>query len=201
VLGDPLEWVSPKYPKDALKRRVEGVVVLTVSVAKHGEVKNATVVSGDPDLAEAAIRAVRKWRYVPYFLNDQPIEVKTTVTISFKITDRKPDISAKYLLPSEPPIDQIVKIGPGVTPPRTFYTPDPEYTKAAQQDKVQGVVVLSCVISATGTPLGVSVTRSLRPDLDQKAIEAVRQWRFRPGTKEGKSVAVRASVEVMFHLY
>jgi TonB family protein len=93
LLGDPVQWVDPKYPKDALKQRVQGAVVLTLVVAKDGEVKNVTAVSGAPDFTEAAIRAVRKWKYVPYFRNDNPIEAQTTVTINFEITDKgKPDI-------------------------------------------------------------------------------------------------------------
>jgi TonB family protein len=201
ALGDPIDGVSPKYPKQAMKQNLQGAVVLNLSVAKNGRVESVAVVSGDPVLADAATHAVRKWKYVPYFRNDQPVEVQTTITINFRITDQgKPDISAKYNVPSEPTSNEVFKIGNGVTVPRLAHNIDPEYSEEARQAKYQGTCVLSLVVGPDGRPRDIKVARALGKGLDEKAIEAVRQWRFVPATKGGQPVAVMINVEVQFRL-
>lgn len=95
----------------------------------------------------------------------------------------------------------IYKVGGGVSAPRALYQPDPEYTEEARKAKYQGTCVLWLVIGADGKPRDVRVARSLGMGLDQKAIEAVRQWKFSPATKDGKPVAVQLNVEVNFRLY
>src|SRR5215469_4883375 len=91
--------------------------------------------------------------------------------------------------------------GNGVRPPRALYDPEPDYSEEARKVKLQGSVVLSLVVDATGHPRNVNVTRSLGMGLDEKAREAVEKWRFAPGMKGGYPVATRVEVEVNFHLY
>jgi TonB family protein len=86
------------------------------------------------------------------------------------------------------------------TPPVPIYNPPPEYTDEARNARWQGSVLLSIVIDATGKPTAIKVTRSLGMGLDQKAIEAVLKWRFKPGTIDGKPAAVAATIEVNFRL-
>ncbi len=88
----------------------------------------------------------------------------------------------------------------GVTAPRVFYAPNPEYSKKARQAKYQGTVVLMATVSASGDVADVRVLNSLGMGLDEKAIEAVRTWKFKPATKDGKPVAVEVAVEVSFTL-
>jgi TonB family protein len=94
-----------------------------------------------------------------------------------------------------------LRIGGGVSAPRAIYSPDPEYTEEARKAKYQGVVVLWLVIGPDGRPRDVRVARALGMGLDQKAVEAVRQWKFEPAMKDGKPVAVQLNVEVNFRLY
>ena len=89
----------------------------------------------------------------------------------------------------------------GVSSPRILYKPDPEYTEEARKAKYQGVCVLWLVVGPDGTPHDVRVSRALGMGLDQKAIEAVRQWKFEPARKDGKPVSVMVNVEVNFRLY
>jgi TonB family protein len=89
----------------------------------------------------------------------------------------------------------------GVSAPRAIYKPDPEYSTEARQAKYQGTVVLSLIIGADGRPRGIHVARALGMGLDEKALEAVRQWRFEPAMKDGKPVAVSVDVEVAFRLF
>ena len=93
------------------------------------------------------------------------------------------------------------RIGGGVSAPTATYSPDPEYSEEARKAKYQGVVVLWCVVTPEGQVRDVKVARSLGLGLDQKAIEAVKTWRFTPGMKDGVPVAVQINVEVSFRLY
>jgi TonB family protein len=88
----------------------------------------------------------------------------------------------------------------GVAPPVPIYQPAPEYTDEAKKAKWQGSVILAVLVDETGKVTEVSVVRSLGVGLDQKAIEAVRQWQFKPGTKDGKPVPVHANIEMNFRL-
>ena len=88
----------------------------------------------------------------------------------------------------------------GFSPPVPIYKPAPEYTDEAKKAKWQGSVILAVLVDETGKVTEVSVVRSLGVGLDQKAIEAVRQWLFKPGTKDGKPVPVHANIEMNFRL-
>jgi protein TonB len=77
---------------------------------------------------------------------------------------------------------------------------EPEYSEEARKAKWQGTVVLSLIVDEKGHPQGIKVSKSLGLGLDQKAIEAVEKWRFKPGMKDGKAVAVYATIEVNFRL-
>jgi protein TonB len=95
----------------------------------------------------------------------------------------------------------VYRVGGGVSAPRVISDPDPEYSEEARQAKYQGTVVLWVVIGADGKPRDVRVQRALGMGLDEKAIEAVRNWRFHPAMKDGQPVAVQVNIEVNFRLY
>ncbi len=92
------------------------------------------------------------------------------------------------------------RIGGGVTAPSVLSKVEPEYSEEARKAKWQGTVVLSLVVDDQGRPQNLKVLRSLGLGLDQKAIEAVEKWRFKPGMKDGKPVPVMATIEVNFRL-
>ena len=77
--------VEPSYPPLAQQARIQGDVVLTAIIDKDGNVQHLQLVSGHPLLAPAAIAAVKQWQYKPFLLNGQPVEVETTVTVSFHV--------------------------------------------------------------------------------------------------------------------
>jgi protein TonB len=94
----------------------------------------------------------------------------------------------------------VYRIGGGVSAPVPIFKPEPEYSEEARKAKFQGAVILSIVILPDGSTTNIRVTRPLGLGLDEKAIEAVRKWKFRPSMKDGKAVAVSANVEVNFRL-
>jgi protein TonB len=79
-----IKRVQPKYPQAALAAHTQGAVQIQASINKEGSVVNLKVLSGDPVLARAALEAVRQWRYKPYYLDGQPVEIETQITINFK---------------------------------------------------------------------------------------------------------------------
>jgi TonB family protein len=89
----------------------------------------------------------------------------------------------------------------GVTFPHLIHNVNPEYSDKARRAKIEGTVLISLVVDSSGNPTMIKVTRSLGSGLDEKAVEAVQQWRFDPATKDGKPVAVHMVVEVSFRLY
>ncbi len=93
-----------------------------------------------------------------------------------------------------------VRRGRGVTPPQLVYKVEPEFSEEARKAKYQGVVVLSIHVDATGAVRDVRVQRGLGLGLDEKAIDAVSHWRFRPGLFDGKPVVTEATVQVTFQL-
>jgi TonB family protein len=92
-------------------------------------------------------------------------------------------------------------VGGGVSAPKALYAPDPEYSEEARKAKYQGTVVLWVVVGPDGRPHAIKVYRTLGMGLDEKAIEAVRNWKFEPARKDGQPVAVQINVEVNFRLY
>ena len=92
------------------------------------------------------------------------------------------------------------RIGGGVSAPGILFRVEPEYSEEARKAKFQGAVVLALIVDEKGNPREIRVVRPLGLGLDQKAIEAVEKWRFRPGLKDGKPVAVQATIEVNFRL-
>jgi len=78
--------VEPSYPPLARAARVQGDVVLTAVISVSGDIENLQLVSGHPMLVPAAITAVKQWRYKPYLLNGQPVEVETTITVIFSLS-------------------------------------------------------------------------------------------------------------------
>jgi periplasmic protein TonB len=85
VQGLLINRIEPTYPPVARDAHIQGAVVLTAIIGKDGSILRLQVISGNPLLAPAAIGAVKQWRYKPYVLNGQPIEVETTVTVTFRV--------------------------------------------------------------------------------------------------------------------
>jgi TonB family protein len=95
-------------------------------------------------------------------------------------------------------LDDAIRIGPGVTPPRLLHKVEPEYSPNARADHIQGTVVLQLAVNEKGRPTGITVISPLGFGLDERAQAAVETWEFAPGTKNGKPVKILATVEVNF---
>jgi TonB family protein len=94
----------------------------------------------------------------------------------------------------------VFKVGGGVSGPVVIVKVDPEYSEEARKAKYSGEVVLAIVVDTEGHAKDIHVVKSLGMGLDEKAMEAVEKWRFKPGMKGGQAVAVRATIAVNFRL-
>jgi len=94
----------------------------------------------------------------------------------------------------------VYRVGNGTTAPVVLYKKEPEYSEEARKAKYQGTVVLYIEVDPSGRAVNPRVVRSLGLGLDEKAMEAVRQWKFKPGYRNGKPVTVAATIEVNFRL-
>ena len=95
--------------------------------------------------------------------------------------------------PTPPPVveGQLVEIGPGVTPPRKVSGPSAEYPERAKRQKLEGTVAISLLVDENGVPHDLTVVESAGPVLDEAVLNAVKQWRFEPATKDGVRVKIR----------
>jgi TonB family protein len=94
----------------------------------------------------------------------------------------------------------VFRVGGGVSQPVLLHKVEPEYSEEARKAKYQGTVLLYVEVTPDGRATNIKVTRSLGLGLDEKAMEAVKQWKFKPGYKNGQPVTVAATIEVNFRL-
>jgi protein TonB len=85
AVGMLIQKTQPVYPPIAKAARVSGTVVLQATISKSGQIEGLHVISGPAMLQQAALDAVRSWRYKPYLLNNEPVEVETTVNVIFTL--------------------------------------------------------------------------------------------------------------------
>jgi TonB family protein len=182
-----LQDVRPVYPDIARAARVSGVVILEVRVGPDGSVEDASVLRSIPLLDQAAIDAVRQWRFTPTLLNGQAVPVMLTVTVNFS-PDREPVADAA------PRMEQATQVTPGRIMPRLVKEVKPVYPDDAREAKVEGTVEVEATIGTDGTVTDTRVIRSI-PMLDTAAVAAVRQWEF---SKPPQPVAV--TIELSFAL-
>jgi TonB family protein len=115
----------------------------------------------------------------------------------------KPTVSQVYGLPvpkEETPSD-IRKVGGNVSAPKLIRQQDPAYSEVARLAKYQGIVVLYVVVNLSGEPEQIRVARALGAGLDDRAVEAIRTWRFKPCMENGTPVKCAVNIEMNFSLY
>src|SRR6185503_6267751 len=83
--GNLINQVKPIYPPIAKQAHISGTVLLSATISKNGTIENLKVISGHPMLTQAALEAVRQWRYKPYMLSGEPTEVETQITVNFNL--------------------------------------------------------------------------------------------------------------------
>jgi TonB family protein len=214
---------SPKYPPQARAAKIQGKVVLAARIDKSGRVSELKAISGNPLLVSATKAAVFDWHYLPYLVDGQPAEVRTQISIDFRLDDKpvakptpapaNPNAATKTQSEITASITQAIQTSPSLYPstpdaagntvaaPRPIYAPNPEYTEQARRAGLQGTVILQAAVGTNGTVGDVYVAQGLGQGLDEAVIAAVRQWRFEPAMKGGHPIAVKLKINIVFKLY
>lgn len=213
-----LRRVAPIYPLLARQAQIQGTVILNIIVTKEGDVRKLQLVSGHPMLAPAAIEAVKQWKYRPFEHDGQPVDFQTTVQVNFKLADHPPALgvvgdqpggvppegaAAAQVHICETPTDnslpQRVRVSSGVMQGLRIEKKSPAYPEEARSQHIQGTVVLAMEVSKDGSVCDLALV-SGHPLLAPAALDAVKQWKYRPYLLNGTPVEVETQVTVIFTL-
>jgi TonB family protein len=188
-----IKEVPPRYPEVARQARVEGTVILEAKTDEQGNVVDTRILRSIPLLDQAAIEAVKQWKYEPLTIGGKTRKVLFTVTVRFILDEgSEKDVMKKFAQGAVRAIKDIM-------PPKLVKEVPPVYPEIARQSKVEGVVILGVKTDEEGRVKDFIVLRSI-PLLDQAAIDAVRQWVYEPMVIDGKAVPVVFNVTVRFQL-
>jgi TonB family protein len=189
-----IKLVDPVYPEKARQAQVEGTVILEVRADERGNIEDARILRSIPVLDQAAIDAVKQWKYEPLIINGTPRKVVFTVTVRFMLTsgDKEKDFD-KFA-------QGAVKAEGSIKPPRLLKKVDPLYPEDARKAGVQGTVILAAKTDASGKVQDVMILRSI-PLLNQAAIDAVKQWVYEPLVINNVPTPVVFTVTVRFQLH
>jgi len=175
-----IKKVEPIYPEIAKQAAIEGVVILEAITDIYGRVVNTNVLRSIPLLNQAAIDAVTQWVYEPMIFDGEPRGVIFTVTCTFKL--------------AEP-----VRATGDIKPPKLIKKVDPFYPESARKAEIEGTVILEATTDEYGRVKKTRVLRSI-PELDQAAMDAVKQWVYEPIIIDKKPRGVIFTVTVVFKL-
>lgn len=190
--------VMPRYPVEAKKARIQGKVLLDITVNEAGEVTEEKVVSGPPMLVKSALDAVRQWRYAPSPL--LPARTRVTMNYTLAATPSKPENQSSdqagqkhtTSVVEDPGLALHITLPPGL---KLVHAVAPSYPPLARMVRVQSNVVLGITVDHEGKVSNISVM-SGHPLLVRAAIDAVRQWKFTPPA----NAPVEATVTIPFRL-
>jgi len=165
-----------------------GSATVALSIGEDGRPRDIKPLHpGDP-VGEAAAKAIESWQFRPGTANGEPREAGALIEFECGTSP----------LPS--PEMKVSRVGNGVSPPAATFRPEPQYSEEARAAKIQGGVMLQMVIDSTGHPTRLRVLEGAALGLDEKAIETVLTWRFKPAMRDEKPVNVLAQVQVNFRL-
>jgi TonB family protein len=208
--------VEPELTDEAKKAKFMGFVFVNLIVDARGMPQNVHVVRGvGMGLDEKAVETAKQYRFRPAMEDGKPVPVELNVEVNFKVMDSPGNDAASNpngpsASESSPPMQSapqeyggvpVRKIGGGVTTPELIYKVDPEFSAEARKAKFEGIVLVNFIVDAKGKPQDVRVLRGVGLGLDEKALKAVRAYRFRPATEYGKPVPVGLNVEVNFKIF
>ena len=200
-----LTKVEPDYPDSVRSKEIAGQIVIAFTISRDGDVAKAGVVSrdvagresvnvDDPELRLAAVAAVKQWKYRPYLLNGEPVEVATSVVLPF-------DFNRSASSGTPPATRTGVFARPVIDPKRAeellTHKVEATYPQMARIAHIQGDAVIYVLIDKQGH---VAATKAQKghPILIQAALDAVKQWEYQPFLLNGEPAEVETTVLIKF---
>ncbi|MFO7866355.1 MAG: M56 family metallopeptidase [Candidatus Aminicenantes bacterium] len=193
-----IKMVEPVYPEEARRAQVEGLVILEATTGIYGRVQNVKTLRSIPLLDQAAIDAVKKWVYEPMVIDGEPRGVTFTVTVAFKLDKKKPDAEVEAEKELKLPLPPVPVTG-DIKPPKLIKKVEPVYPEFAREDQIEGIVILEAATDKYGRVESVRVLKSI-PELDEAAVDAVKQWVYEPLIINGEPRGAVFTVTVNFKL-
>lgn len=193
-----------RYPEEAKASGIQGEVLVDVLIDEEGKVTQAKAVSGDDRLTNAAVEAVRTWEFQPWIKNGHAVRVHTKVPVDFAFTGNVVEKPQPGVLMTSPPAGsaerpQRVRVSQGVSQGLLVRQVKPVYPREAREAGIQGSVIIQAVIGKDGMLLETKVISGPK-ELQQAAVGAVQQWRYKPYYLNGKPVEVETQITVNFQL-
>jgi len=181
----------------------QGTAKVAFDVDEHGSPVNFQVLRDSREVwGPEALAVVRDWQFIPGTKFGAPVAVPCTLDLVWGEANLSPQALewavTEISTPSIPAIPEPTRSAE--SSPVVAYKVDPSYTEDARKARLEGTVVISLFIGEGGVPEDLRVTRRLGLGLDEKATDAVSQWRFRPALRNGLPFRVPATIEVNFHL-
>jgi TonB family protein len=183
-----IRYVAP----DAAACKVASTAVVQLTIGEDGAPQDVKAEKYESALAVAAAKAVQAWQFEPGSVNGTAFGSKGTLEFVCR-----PPGELEAVAPDSSPA---YRVGGGVKAPVLLWKSEPYYSEEARKAKHQGTTMLYVQISPEGKATNIHVIRRLGLGLDQKAIEAVKHWRFQPGMRGDEPVTVEATIEVNFRL-
>jgi TonB family protein len=185
-----------------------GKTIVEFDINRDGSLGKTNVVqsSGDDQLDRAAEQAVTASapyeRLLETYYSGKQLKIRMHFGYNQPPSAEAPFCAGPNLGAHPGPTGAPYRVGKGrVSAPQATYSPDPEYSEDARRARYQSDVTLAGTVDDEGALTDLCVTQAAGVGLDEKAMEAVRKWRFRPATLQGQPVPVRIAVEVAFRLY
>ena len=201
--------VMPEYPKAAREQHTEGDAFVDVVVDETGKVQRARFVdcaNCSSMLAQAAVEAVRKWEYQPTLVDGKPVQVSSWVAFRFQLKDSpavdilsKAESSTPAVEPTSIPGPRKFRLSSGVAESNLIRRVEPQYPLEAKWARIQGDVIIQCVIGKKGDITQARVF-SGHPLLAPSALNAVKGWKYKPFEFNGEPVEVETVITIKFHM-
>jgi TonB family protein len=173
------------YTEDARIHGIEGTVTIEALIGEDGKIRRTRLLKGlGFGLDEVALTSVQEWTLSPATRNGLPVSVGAQMDVAFSLRSAN-----------------AVHMGPGMLPPAVQQRVEPQYTDEARRSRLSGTVVLQAVVRSDGTVDVLRVVRGLPLGLTDSAIQAIKQWQFRPGqNKDGQNADIALNIEVNFNI-
>lgn len=194
-----LKQIDPVYPGEARKAGIEGIVVVEAATDETGQVKSVRVLKSIPMLDKAAIDAVRQWVYEPMVIDGEPKGIVFTTTVRFSLDEKTGEGKVGGIAGGVTGTKSAVKAARDIKPPKLINIVEPDYPEEAKKAGIEGAVVLEATTDIYGKVIDTKILRSV-PELDQAAMDAVRQWVYEPMVIDGEPRGVTFTVTCTFTL-
>jgi len=196
---EAIKQVMPVYPEGAKKDKLEGTVWVQLLIGEEGKVTDVKVQKSDAEVFnQAAMKAATQWLFKPAMLNGKPTQVWVSVPFRFKLQEKASSAPAVGSMKAKnaPPAEDLK----ADKYPEVIKQVNPKYPEKATQEGIEGTVWTKMWIDEAGNVVEVKIAKTERAELNEAAIDAGKQWKFKPALIDGKPVAVWITVPFRFKL-